>query len=165
MRDSGRLQCSAWIRRNSFSIRAIREIRGQKLFLVLFLRIRPILRSIQSPSSIPWRKQRFTRDPPSDPRRDRFSYCLTRTTKATCSPCLFSWAVFGPKTGPFCRKTVVPRKLFCTFFRVFSIFRDFFRCNPLFLSNKRRSNPSQKNRAKNTTVGFLSGPDCAIIAA
>jgi hypothetical protein len=32
-------------------------------------------------------------------------------------------------------------------------------------NDKRRSHPSKKNHTKNTTVGFLPGPRCAIIAA
>jgi hypothetical protein len=55
---------------------------------------------------------------------------------------------FGGKTG-------VLRKLFCTFFRVFSLFLDFLRCKPLSRNDKRRPRPSKKNRAEKPTVGFL----------
>jgi len=90
---------------------------------------------------------------------------ITRTTTAAYKPGVFQWAVFGRKRGPFCRKTGVPRKLFCTFFRVFPVFRDFLRRKPLPSNDKPRSDPSKKNHTKNTTVGFLSLPGCAIIAA
>ena len=154
----------ARIKRKGFSIREICEIRGQKLFLVSFLRIPRVLRSIQSPSSFPWRKHPFTCDPPRIVAVTVFSCCLTRTARATYKPCLFSRSVFGPKTGPFCRKTGVPRKLFNTFFCGFMAFSCFPTRNPLPFNHYHPPPPSPKNRAEKPTVGFLPSPLYAKIA-
>jgi len=67
--------------------------------------------------------------------------------------------------GAFCRKTGVPWRLFCTFFRVFPVFRGFYSCKPLPFNDKQRFHLSKKNHTKNTTVGFLSVTRCAMIGA
>ena len=84
---------------------------------------------------------------------------------AACKLCFFNRPVFGGKFGLFCRKTGVPRKLFCTFFPVFPAFWVFLRCKPLPFNHKRRSGPFKKNHTKNTTVGFSFVPGFAIIGA
>jgi hypothetical protein len=66
--------------------------------------------------------------------------------------------LFGSKRGD-------SMEIFNTFFRVFSLFWDFFHRKPLPFKHKRRSNPSKKNRAEKPTVGFSLFPACATISA
>jgi len=70
-----------------------------------------------------------------------------------------------PFLGLFCRKTGIRAKENETFFRAFPIFWGFLRRKSLFMSHKRRSGPSKKNRAENPTVGFLVQHRCAKIAS
>jgi hypothetical protein len=72
---------------------------------------------------------------------------ITRATRATCAFHPVKRALFGSKTG-------IPGEIFYTCFRVFSRFWDFFHRKHLRLNGNRRSNPSQKNRAEQPTVGF-----------
>jgi hypothetical protein len=53
----------------------------------------------------------------------------------------------GPFLGRFGRKTGGPRKKNDTFFRVFSVFRDFLPCKPLRARSLQGLDPSPKNRA------------------
>jgi hypothetical protein len=82
----------------------------------------------------------------------------TRTTTATYNSRLLKTPLLGRKTG-------VGRKIFGTFFCVFSIFGHLSLFKSLHFNDKRKAGPSRKNHTKKPTVGFSPFRRCGKICA
>jgi len=59
-----------------------------------------------------------------------------------------------PKSVCLAEKQGFPREKMAFYFGLFWFFGDFLCCKPLMVINMHLSNPSEKNRARNTTIGF-----------